>query len=137
MKPKALVLVVTVRALRHHGGAKKEEYNTPNMSYVKKGFGNLEKHIENCKKFGLTAVIAINSFYSDSDEEVEFIISACATMGVKAVLSKGWGHGGEATMPLHPVLSDHVQKLVFCQTYSQQIYFPTVFSNHQHFWRDK
>ena len=57
LKPKALVLVATIRALRHHGGAKAEEYNTPNIDLTKKGFENLEKHIENCKKFGLTPVV--------------------------------------------------------------------------------
>lgn len=90
LKPKALVLVVTIRALRHHGGAKKDEYNTPNMEYIKKGFENLAKHIENCKKFGLTPVAALNSFYSDSDEEVQYVTTECAKLGVKAVLSKGW-----------------------------------------------
>lgn len=109
LKPKALVLVVTVRALRHHGGAKKEEYNTPNLSYVEKGFGNLAKHIENCKKFGLTAVVAINSFFSDSDQEVEFITAACAKMGVKAVLSKGWGNGGDGTKDLAQAVVDVIE----------------------------
>ena len=100
LKPKAMVLVVTVRALRHHGGAKKAEYNTPNMSYLEKGYENLEKHIENCKKFGLTPVVAINSFYSDTDEEVNYIIKRCAEAGVKAVESKGWELGGEGTKEL-------------------------------------
>lgn len=100
LKPKALVLVATVRALRHHGGAKKEEYNTPNMAYLEKGFENLEKHIENCKKFGLTPVVAINSFYTDTDEEVNYIVANCAKLGVKAVLSKGWGDGGNGTTDL-------------------------------------
>ncbi len=100
LKPAAMVLVVTVRALRHHGGAKKAEYNTPNMQYLEKGIGNLEKHIENCKKFGLTPVVAINSFFSDSEEEVNFIIKKCATEGVKAVISRGWEFGGEGTMDL-------------------------------------
>ena len=100
LKPKALVLVVTIRALRHHGGAKKEEYNTPNMNYIKKGFDNLAKHIENCKKFGLTPVAALNSFYSDSDEEVQYVIAECEKLGVKAVLSKGWELGGEGTKDL-------------------------------------
>ena len=97
LKPKAMVLVVTVRALRHHGGAKKAEYNTPNMSYIEKGFENLSRHIENCKKFGLTPVVAINSFFSDSEEEVNYIKERCAEQGVKAVLSKGWEFGGEGT----------------------------------------
>lgn len=100
LKPKAMVLVVTVRALRHHGGAKKAEYNTPNMAYLEKGYENLYRHIENCKKFGLTPVVAINSFYSDTAEEVEYIIRRCAEQGVKAVPSKGWEYGGEGTKEL-------------------------------------
>lgn len=100
LKPKALVLVATIRALRHHGGAKKEEYNTPDLEKVKNGFANLEKHIENCKKFGLTPVVAINHFYTDSDEEVKFVTESCASMGVKAIVSKGWGEGGKGTADL-------------------------------------
>lgn len=100
LKPKALVIVATVRALRHHGGAKPEEYNTPNMDYIKKGFENLEKHIENCKKFGFNAVVALNNFYTDSNEEINYVIEKCAALGVKAVVSKGWGDGGNGTMEL-------------------------------------
>ncbi|MFM7901464.1 MAG: formate--tetrahydrofolate ligase, partial [Bacteroidota bacterium] len=109
LKPKAMVLVASVRALRHHGGAKKEEYNTPNMDFVQKGFGNLAKHIENCKKFGLTPVVAINSFYTDSDEEVNFIIAECAKVGVKAVVSRGWGMGGNGTMELAQAVVDVIE----------------------------
>jgi len=100
LKPKAIVLVVTIRALRHHGGAKKAEYNTPNMTYLERGFENLAKHIENCKKFGLTPVVAINSFYSDTEEEVNYVQTKCAIEGVKAVVSKGWEFGGEGTKDL-------------------------------------
>lgn len=110
LKPKALVLVVTVRALRHHGGAKKEEYNTPNMDYIRKGFENLARHIENCKKFGLTPVVAMNSFYSDSQEEIDYIVSECQKAGVKAVLSKGWGQGGEGTKDLAAAVVDIIEK---------------------------
>jgi formate--tetrahydrofolate ligase len=109
LKPKAMVVVATVRALRHHGGAKKEEYNTPNMDYVTKGFANLGKHIENCKKFGLTPVVAINNFYTDSDEEVNYIISECAKVGVKAVVSRGWGMGGNGTMELAQAVVDVIE----------------------------
>ncbi|MCC7303664.1 MAG: formate--tetrahydrofolate ligase [Bacteroidia bacterium] len=100
LKPKALVIVATVRALRHHGGARSEEYNTPNMEYVKKGFGNLEKHIENCRQFGFTAVVALNFFPTDSEEELNFVKEKCAAMGVKAVVSRGWGQGGNGTKEL-------------------------------------
>ncbi len=100
LKPKAMVLVVTIRALRHHGGAKKAEYNTPNMEYLERGYENLARHIENCKKFGLTPVVAINSFFSDTEEEVKYVQARCAEEGVKAVVSKGWEFGGEGTKDL-------------------------------------
>ncbi len=100
LKPDAIVVVATIRALRHHGGAKKEEYNTPSMERVTSGFSNLEKHIENCQKFGLFPVVAINHFPTDTDEEIQFVIDACAKMGVKAVVSKGFAHGGEGTKEL-------------------------------------
>jgi formate--tetrahydrofolate ligase len=100
LSPKALVLVATIRALRHHGGAKKEEYNTPSLERVTEGFANLEKHIENCKKFGLNPVVAINAFPSDTTEEVEFIQKKCAALGVKAVVARGWADGGEGMTDL-------------------------------------
>ena len=100
LKPNAVVLVATIRALRHHGGAKKDEYNTPSLERVKKGFENLEKHIENILKFGIKPVVAINSFISDSAEEVDFIKTECAKHGVDAVLSECWAKGGEGTTDL-------------------------------------
>lgn len=100
LKPKAVVVVATIRALRHHGGAPKEEYNTPNLERVEKGFENLEKHLENIRKFKLEPVVAINSFYSDSKEEVELVKKKCAEMGIKAVKSEGWAKGGEGTRKL-------------------------------------
>ena len=109
IKPKALVLVATIRALRHHGGAKKEEYNTPNLERVRNGFANLEKHIENCKKFGLTPVVAINHFYTDSEEEVKFVTERCAAMSVKAIVSKGWGDGGKGTADLARTVVDIIE----------------------------
>lgn len=98
--PDAIVIVATIRALRHHGGAKKEEYNTPDLQRVQKGIENLEKHIENCKKFGLQPVVAINSFPADSAEEVQFVIQRCAELGTKAVVSEGFAKGGEGTKNL-------------------------------------
>ena len=100
LNPKCVVLVATIRALRHHGGAKKEEYNTPSLRKVKDGFKNLEKHIENIRKFNIEPVVAINSFISDSDEEVSFVIDACKKLGVEAVVSEGWAKGGEGTKNL-------------------------------------
>jgi formate--tetrahydrofolate ligase len=100
LNPKCVVLVATIRALRHHGGAKPEEYNTPSLEKVTAGFKNLEKHIENIRKFNIEPVVAINSFISDSDEEVQFVINTCAALGVEAVLSEGWAKGGEGTRKL-------------------------------------
>ena len=100
LAPDAIVLVATIRALRHHGGAKKEEYNTPSIEKVMKGFQNLEKHIENCKKFGLTPVVAINNFPADAAEEIEYVQTQCEKLGVKAVISYGFAKGGEGTQDL-------------------------------------
>ncbi|MGJ8744868.1 formate--tetrahydrofolate ligase [Polaribacter sp.] len=100
LNPKCVVLVATIRALRHHGGAKVAEYSTPDLEKVKDGFKNLEKHIENIRKFQIEPVVAINSFTSDSNEEVNFVIEKCASLGVVAVLSEGWAKGGEGTIEL-------------------------------------
>lgn len=109
LKPKAMVLVATVRALRHHGGAPKEEYNTASLERVKRGIENLEKHIENAKKFGLNPVVSINHFTTDSEEEVNFIIERCAELGVKAVLATGWADGGKGTEALAQAVVDEIE----------------------------
>lgn len=109
LAPHAIVLVATVRALRHHGGAKKEEYNTPNIERLTKGFENLAKHIENCKKFGITPVVAINFFPTDTMEEIEFVQAKCAELGVKAVISYGFAKGGEGTKELAQAVVDVIE----------------------------
>lgn len=100
LSPKCVVLVVTIRALRHHGNSPKEEYNTPNLERVTNGFVNVEKHIENIRKFNIEPVVAINSFINDSDEEISFIKERCSELGVQAVLSQGWAKGGNGTQDL-------------------------------------
>jgi formate--tetrahydrofolate ligase len=110
LKPHALVLVATIRALRHHGGAKKDAYNTPDLPKVKNGFENLFKHIENCKKFGMLPIVAINSFYSDSNEEINFVISECAKLGVTAIVSEGFTQGGNGTKNLAQAVVDCLEK---------------------------
>jgi formate--tetrahydrofolate ligase len=100
LKPKAVVIVATIRALRHHGGSPADEYNTASLERVQKGFANLEKHLENMAKFGLQRIVAINNFYTDSQEEIDWLIEKCASLGVKAVLSKGWAEGGNGTADL-------------------------------------
>jgi formate--tetrahydrofolate ligase len=110
LKPKAIVLVATIRALRHHGGAKKAEYNTPSLFFVQKGIENLQKHIENCKKFGITPIVALNHFPTDTEEELNFVTEKCKAMGVDAVLSKGWADGGNGTKNLAQAVVDLIEK---------------------------
>ena len=110
IKPKAIVLVVTIRALRHHGGSPKEEYNTPDIERVGIGLANLEKHIENAKKFGINPVVSINHFVTDSDEEIKLIVSRCDYLGVKAVLARGWELGGEGAKELAQAVIDSVER---------------------------
>ena len=100
LKPEAVVLVATIRALRHHGGAKADEYNTPSVERVSTGFANLEKHIENLKKFGLNPVVAINAFPTDTNEEVHLVQDKCERLGVQAIVARGWAKGGDGMTDL-------------------------------------
>ena len=109
LNPKCVVLVATIRALRHHGGAKSEDYNTPSLEKVKDGFKNLEKHIENIRKFNIEPVVAVNAFTSDAEEEIDFVVKKCASMGVTAVLSEGWEKGGEGTTELAKAVVEVVE----------------------------
>lgn len=109
LRPKAIVLVATIRALRHHGGAQAEEYNTPSMERVKTGTNNLLKHIENCKKFGYHPVVAINAFPTDSLEEVTFVQEQCAALGCKAVVAKGFAQGGEGMTHLAEAVIQEIE----------------------------
>ena len=94
MKPDAYVIVATIRALRYQGGAKKGEYENPNLPSLKNGFGNLTKHIENGYKFGFKPIVAINHFATDSEEEIDYLISECEKLGVKAILADEFTKGG-------------------------------------------
>lgn len=105
LSPHAVVVVATVKALRHHGGVKKEDYNTPNVEAVKRGFPNLEKHIENVQKFGIQPVVAINYFPTDSQEELEYVVGKCRVMGVEALMSKGFSQGGAGAEDLAKVVA--------------------------------
>lgn len=108
-KPDAYILVVTIRALRYQGGAtKKEDYSTPNLEAVKKGIGNLQKHIENAFKMDLHPVVAINYFASDSEEEIKYVQGACAAMGVKAVVAKEFSEGGAGTTELAEAVVENI-----------------------------
>lgn len=100
LKPDAVVLVTTVRALKMHGGVPKTELATPDVEAVKRGIVNLEKHIENIKQYGLPLVVAINAFAQDTPEELEAIRSHCAAHGVNVALSEVFAKGGEGGIEL-------------------------------------
>ncbi len=105
----ALVIVATIRALRHHGGAKKDEYGNASVERVSIGFANLEKHIGNMKKFGLTPVVAINHRTGDTEEEIKIVKEKCAALGVNAVVSKGWADGGNGAQDIAQAVVDSIE----------------------------
>ncbi|HSH37135.1 formate--tetrahydrofolate ligase [Schnuerera sp.] len=100
LKPNAAVIVATVRALKHHGGVKKDELSNENIDALAKGFENLEKHIENVNKFGVPAVVAINRFPTDTEAELDYVIKKTEELGAVAVLTEVWGKGGEGGIEL-------------------------------------
>ena len=100
IKPSCVVLVATIRALKMHGGLKKEELKKENIEALKKGLPNLERHIQNIKKFGLEVAVAINHFITDTDKEVKIIQEYCSKLGIKASVCMHWAKGGEGTKDL-------------------------------------
>lgn len=100
LKPDAVVLVATIRSLKFNGGVEKQDFSNPNLEAVKKGFVNLEKHIENVKKYGLPIVVTLNSFTTDTQEEIDFIREKCESIGVHFALSEVWAKGGEGGIEL-------------------------------------
>ena len=95
LKPDAVVLVATVRALKYNGGVDKANLSEENLDALKKGICNLEKHIENLQKFGVPIVVTLNSFVTDTEAEYEFIKNFCEERGCEFALSEVWAKGGE------------------------------------------
>jgi formate--tetrahydrofolate ligase len=100
LKPAAAVIVATVRALKMHGGVAKEDLGKENVAAVKKGGENLARHIENVKKFGVPAVVAINRFVADTDAELDAVRQLCAELGSEAIECNHWALGSEGTEKL-------------------------------------
>ena len=100
LKPSAAVIVATIRALKMHGGVAKSELETQNLQALKDGFENLKVHIENIAKFGVPTIVAINKFYTDTEEEIECLKQLCKENGAKAVLSEGFAKGGDGAKSL-------------------------------------
>ncbi len=100
LRPSAVVIVATIRALKMHGGVEKTSLGFENLQALETGFCNLEKHIENIKKFGVTPVVAINEFPTDSDAEKELLNNLCKAKGVEAILTKVHSMGGDGAVDL-------------------------------------
>ena len=100
IQPNCVVIVATIRALKMHGGIEKEDLKKENLDALKKGLPNLEKHINNVKKFGIDLVVAINHFITDTDKEVKLIQEYCSKLGVKVSLCTHWSEGGKGTEDL-------------------------------------
>ena len=100
LKPDCVVLVATIRALKMHGDVSKEDLKNENVNALKKGLVNLERHINNVRKFGLPVTVAINHFVTDSKAEVDAVLSFCTTQGVKASMCTHWSDGGDGATEL-------------------------------------
>ena len=100
LKPSCVVIVATIRALKMHGGVAKDDLKNENVDALKKGLINLQRHIENVKKFGLPVAVAVNHFVKDTEKEVKALIDFCDGLNVKASLCTHWSNGGEGTKEL-------------------------------------
>jgi len=109
LKPKAIVLVATIRALKYHGGASLKELETPDTNAVTAGLVNLEKHLENASLYNLDVVVAINRFTVDTDDEIAIVQERCAQLGVSAVIADVWGQGGKGATDLATVVAETIQ----------------------------
>jgi formate--tetrahydrofolate ligase len=95
LEPSCVVLVATIRALKMHGGVKKEDLKKEDLTALESGMSNLKRHVENVRKFGLEPVISINRFSADSAAEIELVKTACAQLGVECYMADHWAMGGE------------------------------------------
>lgn len=100
LAPDAVVLVATIRALKYNGGVAKENLSTPDMEALEAGFANLEAHIEGLQQYGVPIVVTLNSFVTDSEEEIDYVEKRCRAMGCSFALSEVWAKGGEGGVAL-------------------------------------
>lgn len=137
LNPEAAVIVATVRALKMHGGVKKDELSVPNVAALEKGIVNLQAHVTNLKKFGLPVVVALNRFTSDSQEELDLVLCQAKSWGVRAALSDVWARGGdggeavarellsvldEGTSDYHPIYDSALPIKEKVETIAREIY---------------
>ena len=119
IKPSAVVVVATVRALKHHGGVAKADLNNENLEALEKGLPNLLQHVKNVtEQFGLPCVVAINAFPTDTKAELELVETKCKELGVNVALSEVWAKGGEGGM----ALAEEVVRLCEQESSLQYVY---------------
>ena len=137
LKPDAVVLVATIRALKYNGGVPKNELNEENLDALKKGIVNLEKHIENLQKFGVPVVVTLNAFSADTDAEKEFVKTFCEERDCEFAIADVWAKGGEGGVELankvlktletkeshfHPLYPDEMPLKDKIETVAKEIY---------------
>ena len=110
LKPDAVVLVATIRALKYNGGVAKADLNAENLDALKKGIVNLEKHIENLQKFGVPVVVTLNSFLTDTEAEIDFVKTFCEERNCEFALSEVWAKGGDGGLALAEKVLDTLEK---------------------------
>ena len=110
LKPDAVVLVATIRAIKHHAGLAAEDFKTENVSAIEKGFCNLEKHIENMQQFGLNPVVCINAFPDDTQAEYDKLKELCVTKGVSAIVSTAFAQGGKGSAEVAQKVIEEIEK---------------------------
>ncbi len=109
LKPKAVVLTTTIRALKYHGGADLKSLTVPDVEALKKGLPNLEKHLENIAKFQVVPVVSINKFTSDTEEEIQVVKDLATSKGIRVAVADVWGKGGEGALDLAQHVIDVVE----------------------------
>jgi len=110
LSPNAAVIVATIRALKYHGGVERKDLGTENVAAVTKGMANLQRHVENIRKFGVPPIVAINHFTADTDAEVAEVMKGCEALGVKAVLCRHWAEGGAGAEELAKAVVAEIDK---------------------------
>ncbi len=123
LKPDCVVIVATIRALKMHGGVAKDELKNENLDALKKGLVNLERHINNTRKFGIPVTIAVNHFVTDTEKEMSILLDFCNTQGVKASKCTHWSNGGEGTKELAQNVSEICddKKITFKYLYEDKL----------------
>jgi formate--tetrahydrofolate ligase len=137
LKPDCVVIVATIRALKMHGGVAKDDLKKENLEALEKGFANLEKHIENVRKFHVPVVVAVNRFSSDTDDEIKLLKRLCGTASAECVMADHWALGGKGAVELaetvvntidtkpadfQPLYPDDMSLLDKTRTIAQEIY---------------